>query len=587
MITPIRLIWLKLRHRLNWRVIKLFMCMGYGVFMIALVIHMLQSNPGPVKALKSSPYRHLYLEEEIPPEIVQFEKQIVPGLGEDGKGIEIKDKKLLDETVKKYAFNRLASDQISLKRTLPDVRHEACKKIQYDDTLPAASVIIIFNNEILSTLLRTVWSVLQRTPPEFLHEIVLVDDASNLTEISTVLPIYLKYRLPANVILHRLVEQVGLIGARLAGAKVASGEAIIFLDSHCEATEGWIQPLLQRIKDKPNNLVIPSIDSISDKTLAFNGFPGGVGISVGGFTWSGHFTWIPFKHNGTRKPSDPAPTATMAGGLFGANREFFFKIGGYDEGMKGWGGENLELSFRTWRCHGSMENVPCSHVGHIFRDFHPYFIPHDSHGINTARMAEVWMDEYKRLFYMHRQDLQREIPSPIDIGDISSRVQIKDTLKCKSFKWYLDTVYPDKFILDDQSIAYGRIRNQKYPNICFDHLQRDTAHKNGFYFLGQYPCHNVLGDSQYFSLSRDKFELRNEYMCAKSFDNEGSIKVQMVGCRDQQSRKTAWKFENGALIHVDSGLCITAPNDSAGEELVLSKCDGTKQQMWDFEFLNP
>ena len=43
-----------------------------------------------------------------------------------------------------------------------------------------------------------------------------------------------------------------------------------------------------------------------------------------------------------------------------------------------------------------------SHVGHIFRPFHPYFIPHDSHGINTARMAEVWMDDYKRFFYMHR-----------------------------------------------------------------------------------------------------------------------------------------------------------------------------------------
>ena len=50
-----------------------------------------------------------------------------------------------------------------------------------------------------------------------------------------------------------------------------------------------------------------------------------------------------------------------------------------------------------------MENVPCSHVGHIFRSWHPYFIPEDSHGINTARMAEVWMDDYKRLFYMHRQ----------------------------------------------------------------------------------------------------------------------------------------------------------------------------------------
>ena len=47
-----------------------------------------------------------------------------------------------------------------------------------------------------------------------------------------------------------------------------------------------------------------------------------------------------------------------------------------------------------------MEIHPCSHVGHIFRPFHPYHIPHDSHGINTARMAEVWMDEFKRFFYM-------------------------------------------------------------------------------------------------------------------------------------------------------------------------------------------
>ena len=54
-----------------------------------------------------------------------------------------------------------------------------CKDRKYPKKLPKASVVIVFHNEGWSTLLRTVHSVLNRSPPHMLEEIVMVDDFSN------------------------------------------------------------------------------------------------------------------------------------------------------------------------------------------------------------------------------------------------------------------------------------------------------------------------------------------------------------------------------------------------------------------------
>ena len=54
-----------------------------------------------------------------------------------------------------------------------------CQDIKFLANLPDTSVIIIFYNEALSTLLRTVYSVINTVPAHLLREVILIDDCSD------------------------------------------------------------------------------------------------------------------------------------------------------------------------------------------------------------------------------------------------------------------------------------------------------------------------------------------------------------------------------------------------------------------------
>lgn len=120
---------------------------------------------------------------------LSFEDDVPILPGEQGEGGVTLPENLSEETQKQvdlgwknFQFNAFVSDSISFRRNLPDYRTEYCKNIasNYSKNLPATSVIIIFYNEAFSTLLRTVHSVLDRSPEHLLTEVILVDDGSDM-----------------------------------------------------------------------------------------------------------------------------------------------------------------------------------------------------------------------------------------------------------------------------------------------------------------------------------------------------------------------------------------------------------------------
>lgn len=97
-------------------------------------------------------------------------------------------------------------------------------------------------------------------------------------------------------------------------------------------------------------------------------------LYFGSFDWTVNFQWKARSEKKVKaeNPLEPFDTPVMAGGLFTINRTFFAHLGWYDEGFETYGAENLELSFKSWMCGGSMQIVPCSRVAHIQKRGHPY-----------------------------------------------------------------------------------------------------------------------------------------------------------------------------------------------------------------------
>ncbi|XP_016766975.1 polypeptide N-acetylgalactosaminyltransferase 3 isoform X2 [Apis mellifera] len=426
-------------------------------------------------------------------------------------------------------FNLMASDRIPLNRTLPDVRRKGCiTRYMNLGNLPKTSIIIVFHNEAWSTLLRTVYSVIDRSPIQLLEEIILVDDNSDRDFLKDALDEHIK-NLQVSTKVLRSKKRIGLVNARLLGANKAKGEVLTFLDAHCECTVGWLEPLLEAVAKNRTRVVSPVIDIINDDTFSYTR---SFELHWGAFNWDLHFRWLTLNGRLLKERREnivePFRTPAMAGGLFSMNRDYFFELGGVGEILYG----------------------------------------------NLARVALVWMDEWAEFYFKFNAEAARLR----DKQTIRSRLELRKKLQCKNFEWYLDNIWPEHFFPKDDRF-FGRIVHILSKKCIMRPSAKGTySQPSGYAILHSCVPRPLL--NQMFVMTADGIIMTDESVCLDAPENDThqtTPKVKIMACNSHIRQK--WQYDKQAqtFLHISSGMCLQSNNE---EGPVIATCTKNMDQKW-------
>ncbi|NWT11802.1 GLT15 acetylgalactosaminyltransferase, partial [Vireo altiloquus] len=491
---------------------------------------------------------------------------------QDGQGAAAGERPLGLDT---HGFNEVLSERIALRRDLPEVRHPLCLQQKYDSSLPTASVIICFHDEAWSTLLRTVHSIMDTAPKAFLKDIILVDDLSQQGPLKSALSEYISKL--DGVKLIRSNKRLGVIRGRMLGAARAAGDVLIFMDSHCECQKGWLEPLLARLSSNRNSVVSPVIDVIDWKTFQYYH---SVGLHRGVFDWKLDFHWEPVPEHEEKVRQSPISPIRQCAFLSSAAKLYILVLFDYPA-LSSLPQANprirLQLFFITWLCGGSVEVIPCSRVGHVYRNHFPRAFSYEEAMVrNKIRIAETWLGPFKENFYKH--DTVAFLISKVKTSpDCSERLQLQKRLGCRNFQWFVSNVYPELSQPGGTPRFSGKLYNTGV-GICADYRPgRATAEGS----IELSPCSDSL--TQHFEYNSMK-EIRLGSAPLLCFDVRHGKVIPQNCTKETDNSNQHWDVqENGMIIHVLSGKCIEAAKSEDEKDLFLCACNKNANQVWQFE----
>lgn len=472
-----------------------------------------------------------------------------------------------------YGYNAFLSDRVALNRLLPDTRPPGCAEKEYPKELPSMSVVLIYMDEALSVIKRAIRSIIDRTPAHLLKEIILVDDYSTNVDLKEKLDKYIDSiheERPGVVkkVIHK--ERLGLSHARMSGWAAAVGDVVAIYDAHIEVHSKWAEPLLARIKENRTIVLSPVFDRVDPSNLDVIKYE----TFSHAFDWQLWCIYESFRPEWYERKDPTAPgKSPSVMGILVADRLFLGEIGVLDEGMLVYGGENVELGVRVWTCGGSIEIVPCSKIAHIERLHKPYArdlsIPLRR---NALRVAEVWMDEYKRNVYVSWNLPLKD--HGIDFGDVTERKKLREKLKCKPFKWYIENVYPQLANWEDL-VGYGVMLNNLSDKDCLDHGPPGTIPiVYPCHYLSPQHCYYRRGGEVYIGGIRSHTYNNNRCLVDPGDGNTPGLH----DCKQAKENRfhMYWNFKQGQEIrNRDTNRCLEITQGANSEyQLIIQDCTG-------------
>ena len=306
-------------------------------------------------------------------------------------------------------------------------------------------ISIIFYFDQLTNIDLTLESLVDTTNLDDITEIIICNDSGQLLE-------HVEFNPLITGSLLRIIDSsnIGRAKAWDIACDQASGEQIVFVGGITKFKSEWLNYLLSDLND--NNLVSPIINVLDNNIWQsqLNKWDG--------FGWGWDFE--------LKNKTNTDQVICVSSKCFAITKKRYEFIGGFDNGMDGGAGEDIELSYRNWIFGGECIISSNSHIS-SGADRKP--AAQSLKNIN--RIVQIWMPEYQDRL----KDYYADLP---DTGKISNITGMEKN-RVKSNKEILNKLQPELFgVYQIRDKLKGKTIGIVAPGASIDLIDRNHINRN-------------------------------------------------------------------------------------------------------------